>query len=268
MKLGCAVSTYPTKFGPIIFKDGNLTENAKIMKRYSYEGVDLFIKQTSPDQIRAYRRLFGDYGINITTLFAIYLGENGVKLSERDEKLRRKYVDMVKAQLENACEAGAVGLGMGFIRGGYEDDETEDDALKRIAEALEGLGEYAESIGTSILLEPVNRYEINTLNSAKQTADFIRDHHLKGVLMQPDMFHMNIEDRSIPEAIRYMGNMIGNLHISSSNRYAVGNGHFDFAQVFEALRDVSYDGCLTLEAFAPNPEQALKQTREYLEPYL
>lgn len=268
MKLGCAVSTYPTKFGPIIFKDGKLEQNAEIMRKYGYQGVDLFIKQTTKEQIREYRKLFENYGIQITTLFAIYLGENGVKLSERDRQLQRKYIDMVKEQLEHAKEIGAVGLGMGFIRGGYEAGETEEEALARIAQALAELGEYAASIGTSILLEPVNRYEINTLNSAVQTADFIRSHHLRGVLMQPDMFHMNIEDRSIPEAICYMGDLIGNLHISSSSRHAVGTGHFDFAEVLAALKEVHYDGCLTLEAFAEDPEETLRQSAQYLAAYL
>ena len=82
---------------------------------------------------------------------------------------------------------------MGFVRGMHEADETEEDALKRIAEALGKIGEYARSIGSCVLLEPINRYEVNTLNSAVKTADFVRENHLDGVVLQPDMFHMNIE---------------------------------------------------------------------------
>ena len=40
MKLGCAVSTYETKFGPIVFKDGNIRENARLLEKYGYESVD------------------------------------------------------------------------------------------------------------------------------------------------------------------------------------------------------------------------------------
>lgn len=54
------------------------------------------------------------------------------------------------------------------------------------------------------------------------TADFIRNNQLDGITMQPDMFHMNIEDKSLPEALRYAGDLVGNVHISSTNRYAVG----------------------------------------------
>ncbi len=262
MKLGCAVSTYETKFGPIVFKDGNIQENARLLEKYGYESVDLFIKDCGDDQLREYRELFAARGIGITTLFAIYLGENGVTLAERDPQLRRRNVDMVKRQLEKANILQAKGLGMGFVRGMHEANETEEDALKRIAEALGEIGEYAQSIGSCVLLEPINRYEVNTLNSAVKTADFVRENRLDGVVLQPDMFHMNIEDGPIPKVLRYVHPLIGNIHISSSNRYAVGNGHFDFVPVLQTLQELDYDGPLTFEGFAQDAEQSIRQTAE------
>ena len=268
MKLACTVSTYPTQFGPIIFKDGNLAENIRIMKKYGYEGVDFFIKKTSPAQILEFKKMFEAENISFVTLFAIYLGESGVKLSEKDPELRKRNIDLVKEQLDNAKAIGAIGLGMGYIRGNHYDGETEGDALKRIAEALYEIGGYAEEIGSTVMLEPINRYEINTLNRATDCVDFIKNNQLKGVSLQLDMFHMNIEDKSIPDTIRYAKNLVSNLHISSSNRYAVGQGHFDYAPVLAALRDIGYDGYLTLEAFAPDPEQALRETAQNMKPLI
>lgn len=268
MKLGCAVTTYKTDNGPIVFKDGNIKENFKIMRKYGFETVDLFIKKTSEEQALEYKKILDDNGISVSTLFAIYLGEQGVKLSEPDPVKRSFNVDLVKKELEHAVTLGAVGLGMGYIRGCHGENETEADALKRISECLKILGEYARDLGTTILLEPINRYEINTLNRAVDTADFIRQNQLNGIIMQPDMFHMNIEDKSLPEALRYAADLIGNLHISSTNRYAVGEGHFDFAELIHTLKEINYNGSLTLEAFVEDPEQALKQTRDWLKPYL
>ncbi len=267
MKLGCAVTSYAAT-GPIVFKDGNLKKNFRTMQKYGFESVDLFIKKTSREQALEYKQMLNDHGISVATLFAIYLGEQGVKLSEPDPVKRAHNVDLVKKELEHAVTLGAVGLGMGYIRGCHGENETEADALKRIAEALKILGEHAKSLGTTILLEPINRYEINTLNRAVDTADFIRNNQLDGITMQPDMFHMNIEDKSLPEALRYAGDLVGNVHISSTNRYAVGEGHFNFKEVIDALHEIGYNGSLTLEAFVGDPEQALKQTADYLRPYL
>ncbi len=268
MKLGCAVSTYETQFGPIVFKDGNLAENFRLMQKYGYKGVDLFIKQSTTEQLKEYRSMMDSYGLSVTTLFAIYLGEQGVRLTEKDDALRAKYVDMMKVQLENAVTVGAKGLGLGFIRGMHYPDETEADALKRLAEPMREIGAYAAEIGTNLLLEPINRYEINTLNRATDAVDFIRNNELKGVILQPDMFHMNIEDKDIADSIRYAGDLVGNLHISSSNRYAVGTGHFDFAPIVQALHDINYDGVLTFEGFAPDAEEALAMTAQNMAQYL
>ena len=230
--------------------------------------MDLFIRKTEKEQIRKYRKMLEDNDMRVATLFAIYLGENGVKLTDPDPAHIARYTDLMKEQLDNAKEIGALGLGLDYIRGGYQQGETEADALKRLAQVLHVLGDYAENIGTQILLEPINRYEINTLNRAVDAVDFVKSNQLKGVLLQLDMFHMNIEDQSICNAISYAKGMIGNLHISSSNRHAVGTGSFDFPKVVDCLKQNGYDGFLTLEAFSDNPEEALKMTAEHLKPYL
>lgn len=264
MRLGCTVSTYETAFGPIVWRDGNLAHDFQIMRKYGYDGVDLFVKDTSDREIAEYRSLTKAFGMKVTTLFAIFLGEQGVCLSETDTYIRKRNADLVKRQMEKAAMLGAESLGLGFIRGPYGKGETEADALARIAIAVKEIGAYAKKLGISVLLEPINRYEINTLNRAVDAADFIRNHELTGVKLLLDMFHMNIEDRSIPDAIRYAGDLLGNLHVSSSGRYAVGEGHLDYRSAIQALNEIEYEGCLTLEAYAPDPEEALRKTAQYL----
>ena len=268
MRLACAVTTYESSSGPIIFRDGKLKENMKIMKKYGFSGMDLFIKKTEKPQILEYRKMLEDNDMRVATLFAIYLGESGVKLTDPDPTHIAKYIDLMKEQLENARDIGALGLGLGYIRGCYYENETEQDALRRLAEVLHVLGDYADDIGTKILLEPINRYEINTLNRAADAVDYIKNNQLKGIKLHLDMFHMNIEDKSICSAITYAKDLIGNLHISSSNRYAVGTGHFNFKEVIACLKENGYDGFLTLEAFSDNPEETLRMTAEHLKHYL
>ncbi len=265
MRLGCTVSTYPTKFGPIVFKDGNIKSNFEIMRKYGFSGVDLFVNSTSPEVMREYKNIMAEYDIKMATYLAIFLAENGVKLSECEPAKRIKNIDLVKAQLDNARFFEAKGLAMGFIRGGYEEGKEEkSDALKRIAEALKELGEYADSIGTKILLEPINRYEINTINSAIEGADFINSNGLKGIGLLIDAFHMNIEDKNIGDSIRYCGKHAVNMHMADSNRYALGEGHLNMKEVLVALNDIKFDGFLTLEAFVNNAEKDIAQTREVL----
>ena len=268
MKLGCTIATYETQFGPIVFKDGKLKENTALMSKYGYESIDLFIKKTTPNQIKEYKDIITSAGMEVSTLLAIYLAESGVKLSETDPLLQRRNIDLMKEQLDNAKLIGGKGLALGFIRGGFSPNETEGDGLKRIAQALHEIGDYADEIGSSIMIEPINRYEINTLNRATDAVDFIRDNQLKGVSLLLDMFHMNIEEKSIAESIIYAKDYISNLHISSSNRYAVGQGHFDYGVIMDTLKKIDYDGYLTLECFAQNPEETIGQTAREIKKWL
>ena len=76
-----------------------------------------------------------------------------------------------------------------------------------------------------------------------------------------DLFHMNIEETSIPDALRAAGKTIGHIHFADSNRQAVGYGHTAMEPVVEALRQLAYTGYLSAEILPqPDSEAAAKQT--------
>lgn len=43
------------------------------------------------------------------------------------------------------------------------------------------------------------------------------------------------------------------MHISDSNRMAIGHGHFDFKALMRALKEINYQGALTMEPVPPVP---------------
>lgn len=59
------------------------------------------------------------------------------------------------------------------------------------------VADYAEKRGVTIILEPVNRYEIDYINSVDQGAELVRKMGRKNFALMPDVFHMNIEDAHI-----------------------------------------------------------------------
>ena len=64
-----------------------------------------------------------------------------------------------------------------------------------------------------------------------------------------DTFHANIEEKSIPEGYRLLGKRLKHVHTCENDRGIPGTGHVDWPGVFAALRDVGYDGWLTIESF-------------------
>src|SRR3972149_931401 len=77
----------------------------------------------------------------------------------------------------------------------------------------------------------------------------------------------NIEEANPVEAIRRCKKLLMNLHIADSNRMAVGDGHVDFRAIMHALKEINYQGPLTLEPVppVPNPYVATRLKRyDYL----
>ncbi|MEM6712035.1 MAG: sugar phosphate isomerase/epimerase family protein [Pseudomonadota bacterium] len=117
------------------------------------------------------------------------------------------------------------------------------DAIRRIAER-------AQAAEVPMVLEVVNRYETNLLNTTQQGLDFLADVGHAWPKLHLDTYHMNIEEGSIANALRLAGDQLGYFHIGENNRAQLGTGSIDFTAVFGALRDIGYDGWVTFESFS------------------
>ena len=79
------------------------------------------------------------------------------------------------------------------------------------------------------------------------------------VTILADLFHMNIEEESIPAAIRAGGSLISHVQLADSNRRPAGHGHTDFRAVAASLAAIGYTGYLSAEALPwPDPDAAAR----------
>lgn len=132
--------------------------------------------------------------------------------------------------------------------------EERDRAYDDVAEQLAELADYADDHGVSLCVEPLNRFETSVVNTVQQGVELVDrvDHRACDLLL--DTFHMNVEETSIPRAIRLAGDRIGHFHACGNDRGAPGNGHIDWTGVADALDDVGYDDHAVIESFTPEVE--------------
>lgn len=121
------------------------------------------------------------------------------------------------------------------------------DERERFIEFYRELLGRAEGSSASVLLEPLNRYESRYLNSVDDNLLVLDEvaHPNAGLL--PDTFHMSIEERDIPDALRRAGDRVRHVHLGDNNRLLPGDGSLDWPAIFGALRDIGYDGAVNLE---------------------
>jgi len=111
-----------------------------------------------------------------------------------------------------------------------------------------------------LLLEIINRYEVNWLNTISQGKQFLSRVKRENLLLHIDTFHMNIEEPSLSESILGAKGLIGYVHLVDSNRWAAGYGHINFQEVISSLKKIGYEGYLSLEIFPlPDADTAAKK---------
>ena len=107
----------------------------------------------------------------------------------------------------------------------------------------------AEDYDVTYCVEVVNRFEGIVMNTAKEAIEYVKqiDSDKIGILL--DTYHMNIEEGSIGDAIRYVGGYLKNFHTGENNRVVPGKGHLDWDEIFGALHDIDYQGRIVSEPF-------------------
>jgi D-psicose/D-tagatose/L-ribulose 3-epimerase len=124
-------------------------------------------------------------------------------------------------------------------------------------ECFQELGPVLQTYDVTLAIEPLNRFEtffLNTLADAAALCDAVGDPDI-GVLL--DTFHANIEEKDIAEACRMLGSRLRHVHACENDRGIPGSGHVDFAGMVDALHEIGYEGCLTIESFGFNlPEMS------------
>lgn len=260
LKLACQEGMVPGK---------SLEEKFENLEEYGYEGIDLGGNlQERQDEI-----------VKATSASAVKLGITGAsyqgRLLSEDRKQRELAISGIKNCLKIAANIKAVGV---FIVVGPSEPPFPDLSPYKTTRELEKellvtllkeLGDYAQKVGSLLLIEPCNRYEIPWLNRLEEAAEICKEVGSPSVGILPDFFHMNIEERDIAQSIKAAFKYIHHIHLVDSTRLLPGYGHTDFEPAFAALKEIGYDGYLSLEAGIPGKaEEELPKVVEYLKPWL
>jgi D-psicose/D-tagatose/L-ribulose 3-epimerase len=105
--------------------------------------------------------------------------------------------------------------------------------------------------GITAGLEPLNRFEAYLLNTMEQAAAYAARVGEDGIGILYDTFHANIEEKDPIAALRtiHASGNLAHVHISENDRGTPGRGHARIRETISVLKDVGYEGWLTIEAF-------------------
>ncbi|MGO9344076.1 MAG: TIM barrel protein [Acidimicrobiales bacterium] len=263
-RLGLAISPQPSPFAPLLFA-GRLEEGIQVAAELGFAVVELSLR--SPDDAEP-EMLAAMLSENQLGLSAIATGQaylvDSLCLSSPDPAVRVAAAGRLTGAIELASRFDA-GVIVGGIRGrlfGAPADQADQRA--GAVDAIRACARVATKLAVPLLLEPINRYETNFINTAAEGLDLITEIDDPSMRLLLDTFHMNIEERNLGDVLRTAGDRLGYVHVADSNRRAPGQGHIDFPEVIEALDEIAYCGMLVAEVMPlPDDYGAAELTAEF-----
>jgi sugar phosphate isomerase/epimerase len=120
-------------------------------------------------------------------------------------------------------------------------------ARRQIVANLKRYGPIAARHGVVIVLEPLNSKECNIVTSVDEGAELVRAAGHASIRLLADTYHMARDDDP-PDAIRRVRGLIAHVHCAEGDgRGPLGTKGEDQRAYFRALKDVGYDGRISLE---------------------
>ena len=157
---------------PALFSGGT-EQNISRIQELGYDGVDLFVKDPASADTRRTLALLRQYGLGIGAVMPAALAGEGLYLGATEKSIREECVRRIGETVYFAADAGAM-VSIGLVRGSKPRGEAMEAFERRFVESCVQVLGISQPLGVPLLLEPINRYEINTILSVNEGLDFIR----------------------------------------------------------------------------------------------
>ena len=230
-------------------------DHAKYIRKAAEIGFDILEFQAQPlldmdkQQLLHLKELAAEYGIEMTYSLGL---DPRYDVSSADETVRRGGVDYLQRIVEKiGILEGKLLSGVSYAGWGSPNYIVDDKTaiVERSKKSMRDIVKTAENYGVTYCVEAVNRFEGCIINTAQEALDYVNDIDSPNIGVLLDTYHMNIEERSIGDAIRLVGDKLTSFHTGENNRMPPGKGHLNWDEIFGALSDIHYKGRIVSEPF-------------------
>jgi len=228
-------------------------------KAIGFDLLEICIENPDTIDVSAIRAKAAEANIGVTICGAFGPSRN---LSAEDDAVRSAGLDYLER-----CVDFANGLGSPFVSGPMYcavgatellEKKAREKQWDRAVGSLRLAAAYAEDRGIKLAIEPLNRFETDLINTVDQGLRLVDDIGAPNVGLLLDTFHMNIEEKDIPDAIGRAAGRIVEFHASSNDRGTPGEDHLPWPRIAAALKGADYRGPIVIEAFTPEIREIAK----------
>jgi protein FrlC len=274
MAMKLSFNTWPYASFPIWVPAYPLEDTIERIAKIGYEGIEIgagsphaYPPCLTKERRKHIRKVLDDNGIVLSSMLPALSGGPGHNLASPIPEERRHTIDHYKDLVELSAEWG--GKILLYIPGWVVFGTTFRQAWDWSIAALGEIADKAAEFDVTLVIEPVS-FDSNLVDKCDEAIEMMEEVNKPNVKLMFDTFHVLYRKEVSSDYIYRMGKDLRHMHISDNNRLPPGQGRGDFVSVINALKDIDFDGYLTMELGFDRrdiePDYVARQSYEYLKP--
>ena len=268
MKLCYQVATPDVAVAPSVTAyQGPLDKTFGDIAAFGYDGVELMTVDPMKLNWDTVKETAEELGLVVGLVCTGEIfGQLGLSFTDPDKGRRTEAVERVKGIIDFAASQSAK-INIGRVRGQYLPGVPREQTEEWAVEAFRAVSDHAAIRNIPIALESVTILQTNFLNTMAEVRRFVERTDRPNFRGMVDVFHMNIEEKNLYNAIRDYADLTIHVHLSDNNRHYPGHCGLDFERIIRTFHETGYDDLFTTEIFQyPTMEECAKRAMAHLAP--
>ncbi len=269
-----AFNTWVYSSFPVWVPSYPLDETIRRLARIGYDGIEIgaAAPHAYPDYLddaarTEIKRHLDDNGIAVSSMLPAPGGGPGFNVASPLEAERRNAVDQYNKVAKLCADLG--GKTLLYVAGWQVFGTPVEQAWEWSREALIEVAAYAADLGVTVVVEPTSA-DSNLIETCDGALRLMRESGGGNVKVMFDTYHCLYRNEVPTDYVYRMGRDLGHVHLADLNRAAPGDGKVDYKALIAALRDVGFDGYVTMEigfdTRAVEPDNIARRAYEYIKP--
>lgn len=257
-----------------MFEGWEFGEVCAAARQAGYTGVELApftlghpAGEVTATERAALRQAADRAGVEIVGIHWVLAQTTGLHVNSPDSIVRKRTVDYL-IDLANLCAdlGGSVMVFGSPKQRSLCEGVSKQQAWDLARETFRAIVPTLEDRQITFCLEPLAPAETDFINTAQEAALMIREVDSPCFQLLLDVKAMSSEQTPIPQIIRENRALLKHFHANDANMRGPGFGDTDFRPIAAALKEITYQGWVSVEVFdfSPDPVTIATESMIYL----
>jgi sugar phosphate isomerase/epimerase len=257
-----------------IFQGWKIEDTLAYAAKIGYAGVEIApftlansVTDISSSERQRIRDAAKRDGIEIAGIHWVLVKPEGLYINHPDRCIRERTADYFCDLVDFCADLGGTRMVVGSpkqrnLMPGVSPEQGRDWAV----ETFRGAVARAATREVTLCFEPLAPAETDFINTAADAIRFVQRLNSRNFKIILDVKAMCSESKPIPQIIRKSWPHFAHFHANDKNLKGPGFGEVDFKPIAAALKDVGYNGFVSVEVFKfeEGPEAIATKSLEYL----